>query len=104
MPRYEPRFIDQIDRNFERVCVMDQRQFITMKLDLYEDLPEELAEYAGAVAAFNAAFDAHKSFEMFYTADMAHKTRENALLLDQKNDDLREKFLHVRRILFRIRT
>lgn len=94
----------EIDRNFERVCVMEQRQFITMKLDRQVDVPEPLLDYARAVDAFNAAFDDHKAFEAFYTSGLDNRTRVNALILDQKHDILREKFLDARRILFRIRT
>jgi hypothetical protein len=94
----------EVDRNFERVCVMEQRQFITMKLDRQGDVPESLREYVGVVEAFNAAFDDHKAFEVFYSSGLDKKTRENALILDKKHDTLREKFLDVRRVLFRIRT
>jgi hypothetical protein len=96
--------LTEIDRNFERVCVMDQRQFITMKLDRQGDVPEKFLPYAQAVEEFNGAFDEHKSFELFYSSNLDHKTRENALVLDKKHDVLREKFLHVRRVLFRFRT
>jgi hypothetical protein len=85
--------------NFERVCVMEQRQFITMKLERQDDVPSEFMEYAGAVDAFNAAFDDHKAFETFYSSDLAHKTRENALILEKKYDFLQEKFHSVRKIL-----
>jgi len=94
----------EIERNFERVCVMEQRQFITMKLDRQGDVPEAFLEYARAVEAFNAAFDDHKAFEVSYSSGLDSKTRENASILDQKHEVLREKFLDVRRVLFRIRT
>lgn len=97
-------FAQEFSRNFERVCVMEQRQFITMKLDRKADVPEKFTEYAGAVDAFNAAFDDHKAFETYYSMSLAHKTRDNAAVLDQKYDTLTEKFRHVRRILFRLRT
>ena len=99
-----PGLREELDINFERVCVMEQRQFITMKLERRGDVPEAFLEYAGAVEAFNAAFDDHKAFEMFYASHLDKKTRENAVILDEKYEILREKFLHVRRILFRIRT
>jgi hypothetical protein len=94
----------EIDRNFERVCVMEQRQFITMKLDRHGDVPEAFLEYARAVEAFNVAFDDHKAFEIFYSSGLDKKTRANALILDEKHDILNEKFLDVRRVLLRIRT
>ena len=94
----------EIDRNFERACVMEQRGFITMKLDRLGDVPEELRGYARAVDVFNAAFDDHKDFEAFYSSGLDKRTRANALILDQKHETLREKFLDVRRVLFRIRT
>lgn len=98
------RLCQEIDRNFERMCVMDQRQFITMKFDRQGDAPEELTEYAAAMEGFNAAFDDHKAYEIFYSSSLDHRTRENAAILDKKYELLREKFLHARRILFRIRT
>ena len=97
-------FQKELDVNFERVCVMEQRQFITMKLDRQGDVPEEFRDYVEAVEAFNRAFDDHREFETFYSLSLDRKTRENAIILDKKYEILREKFLHVRRILFRIRT
>ena len=94
----------EIERNFERVCVMAQRGFITLKLDRQGDVPEAFLEYARGVEAFNIAFDDHKVFEAFYSSALDHKTRANALILDEKHDILKEKFLDVRRVLFRIRT
>ena len=94
----------EIAINFERICVMEQRQFITMRLDRQGTVPGELMDYAVAVDAFNAAFDDHISFEKFYTSSLDHKTRDNALVLDKKHEALKEKFLHVRRVLLRIRT
>ena len=99
-----PPLQQEIERNFERVCVMDQRGFITMKLDRQGDEPEVFLEYAQAVEVFNRTFDDHKAFEAFYSSALDHKTRANALILDEKHDILKEKFLDVRRVLFRIRT
>ncbi len=89
----------ELKTNFERVCVMEQRQFITMKLERKGDVPADLLEYATAVDEFNAAFDDHNTFEAFYSSSIDHKTRENALILDQKYDLLNEKFQKARKII-----
>jgi hypothetical protein len=100
-----PSWLQQeIERNFERLCVMEQRQFITMKFDRQGDVPEAFLEYARAVEAFNTAFDDHRAFETFYSSGLDKKMRANALILDEKNDILNEKFLDVRRALLCIRT
>jgi len=97
----DPQFLEELDRNFERVCVMEQRQFITMKLEREADVPSQYLEYARAVEEFNAAFDDHKAFETSYCLSLENRTRANAVILDQKNDMLQQKFLKVRKLLAR---
>jgi hypothetical protein len=81
-----------VDRDLEKVFVMEQRGFITMRLAGVALPPDGLEEYSRVVATFNAAFDEHRSFELLYTSSVEHKTRENALVLDAKYERLNETF------------
>ncbi len=86
----------EVDRNLERIYVMEQRQFISMKLDLNERYPDGLATYVTAVKAFNAAFDAHQALEGQYSLDLSLQTRDNALALEEKHATLTERFLELK--------
>jgi hypothetical protein len=79
--------------NFEKFCVMEQRGFVSMALEVPEAPGEFWRGYAQAVAAFNQAFDEHQTARIAYMADLQAQTRTAALALDKKHDDLMKNFL-----------
>ena len=93
----------EIAINFERVCVMEQRQFMTMKLERQGDVPEECAAYACAVEEFNAAFDDHRTFEKYYLSDLDQRTRANAVILDEKYEVLKQKFIVLKPLIIQVK-
>ncbi len=89
----------EIDLNLERVYVMEQRQFVSMKLERTAEVPSYLEEYGVAVDAFNKAFDDHAAFQSAYSSCIENKTRPNALILDEKHDDVDQKFLQLKPLI-----
>ncbi len=98
-----PNFRQEVERNLERIYVMEQRQFISMRLEQSERYPEGFVAYQAAVAAFNSAFDEHKACEDGYAADLALRTRDKALVLDKKHSFLVEKFQDLKPVVLAAR-
>lgn len=93
----------EINRNLERIYVMEQRQFISLRLDLDETYPEGLSAYVAAVKAFNVAFDEHKACEGRYSADISRQTRDKALVLEEAHSLLTERFLALKPVVLAAR-
>jgi len=81
-------FLAEMEKNLEFFYVMDQRQFITAGFltdtwDTVKDLDiikrnESIVLYAKATKNFNQALKEYKDYELWYTADVKHKSPENA--------------------------
>lgn len=98
-----PALLQQIDRNLERVMVMEQRQFITMRLEAAEAYPCALLGYADAVRSFNEAFDEHHACAKVYAAELDARTRAGALVLDGKHEALRQEFARLKPLVLAAR-
>jgi hypothetical protein len=96
----------EVNRNFERYYVIEQRQFITEPFDVeaWEDaaifsdchFPRELKDYAAAIQGFNRALKEVKDFEDVYSSSIEHKTRANAEILHAKKEFLQDQFNDIR--------
>ena len=86
-------FAKLIERNFEKFCVMEQRGFFTMKFEIPASVPPSLKLYADMLKAFNQDLDDHQSCQAAYTAGFEGRTRETALILDEKHEAVRERFI-----------
>ena len=91
-------FLNELEKNLELFYVMDQRQFITQgfSTNAWERVKgmEMVKKYEAiglcmrTLEGFNRLFKEHKEFEKWYAADMANKTKENALKLHHMKQDL----------------
>ncbi len=94
-----PEFLSELNANLERVFVMEQRQIISLKLELRAIVPFGFEDYVSVVQEYNMAFDDHQACASEYKADLTHQTRANAIVLDQKYDVLRERFAALKPML-----
>ena len=92
-----------IERNFEKFCVMEQRGFFTMKFEIPASVPPSLRPYVDMLKAFNQDFDDHQSCQVAYAAGFQNKTRAAALVLDEKHDAVREKFLSLKPWMMKVK-
>lgn len=85
-------FLNEIRSNLEHVFVMEQRQIITIRLDLKAAYPLGFDDYLRVVQEYNNAFDDHQACAQRYKAEPSRQTRDQALILDGKYEMLLEKF------------
>ncbi|MFH0754030.1 MAG: hypothetical protein V2A70_05635 [Candidatus Omnitrophota bacterium] len=97
-------FARELEVNLERVFVMEQRQNVSLKLDLSETVMQAAdADYTRVVQAYNDAFDQHQAFALVYKSDLSQRSREKAVILDAKHDMLLEKFSMLKPVLMAAR-
>ena len=91
----------ELERNFEKVLVMEQRGIINIRLECGAGHAPELAGYDQAVSRYNQAFDDHAMYQAAYILSPDGQTRDKALILDQKFDVLSARFIELKPAIVR---
>jgi hypothetical protein len=93
---------EEVNRNVERYCVIEQRQFISEFFDIeaWEEarafsgirFSREMEAYAVGVEAFNKLLKSAKDFEDKYSSSISHKTKINAEELHRRKENVDRAF------------
>ena len=90
--------ICEVNGNLERYHVMTQQDVRkpfqlsawSEERDLLSPLPAKLQEYQERVALYHMRLTEFLGYQRWYAEDIAHQNRENALVLEEKKEELDE--------------